>query len=348
MPTATGTADEQLQTLQPPKTPKVESQGYTPSTFSVKPDQTVETRVNNLIGQDSSLMQQARRRADEQMNQRGLLNSPMAIGAAQDAVISAATPIAMADAATYERAGTNTTNAENAAKAFTAGAGNTASLAESDYATRSLMQTMSDKAALERTQADNDTRALIQSMSDKAALTRTELTSDTQLKLGAIDQETKKFLGQLDSDNRQLLQTNQGLSQMYQETVKNIAAIATSDTMTAQAKRDATQAQLNLLNQALQASSTVAGTPQADIASLKLADYFAQQDPVQAAQQQALAGLNPQAILQGDKAAVMAAIQALGREQWDGLLNVYERGAPFSGGTTQQLGLLAEAVKGAQ
>lgn len=70
--------------------------------------------------------------------------------------------------------------------------------------------------------------------------------------------------------------------------------------------------------------------------------------PVTFQREKALAGVSPQAIIDGDRNAVMTAIQALGRAQWDGLLNVYERGAPSSEGTTQQLGLLAEAVQKAQ
>lgn len=264
---------------------QAQATGYDPSSFNVAPNQTVKQQVGDIIGQDSSLMQQARRRADESMNQRGLLNTSMAEGAREDAVTQAALPIAMADAATYERAATNTTNAQNAAKAFTAGAQNTASNLNASMgtdvsktnatATNTQLAQASDAALRQLLQtADNDTKTLLQSMSDKAALSRQQLTADTQLKIAQIDQDTKKYLGQLDANNRQLLQTNAGLSSMYQETVKNIAAIATDSSMTPDAKQAATQTQLNSLNEALRAAQTVATTDQSAISSLKLSQYF--------------------------------------------------------------------------
>jgi hypothetical protein len=61
-------------------------------------ESTVEGRVRSIIADDGKLMQQARTTAMEGMNQRGLVNSSMAAGAAQQAVLSAATPIAQQDA----------------------------------------------------------------------------------------------------------------------------------------------------------------------------------------------------------------------------------------------------------
>ena len=58
----------------------------------------VESRVNNIARSDSPLMQQARGAALQQMNDRGLINSSLGIGAAQDAVIRNALPIAQQDA----------------------------------------------------------------------------------------------------------------------------------------------------------------------------------------------------------------------------------------------------------
>ena len=70
----------------------------------VTPDQTVEGRVNGIINGNSGIIQQARTRALEQMNERGTANSSMATTASDAAAYQAAIPIAQADAATTSKA----------------------------------------------------------------------------------------------------------------------------------------------------------------------------------------------------------------------------------------------------
>jgi hypothetical protein len=259
--------------------------GYEPAAFEVKPEQTVQEQIRRVIGEHSPLLQQAEARARQRVNERGLLNSSIAIGESQKALYDTALPIAAADAATYERAGTNTTNALLASRAFKAGAENTVSqanaalgtdVAKVNAAARNAALAQGADAALRQVlqTADNDTKLLLQSMSDKAALTRTSITADTQLNIAKIDQQTKQYLGQLDANNRQLLQANASLANMYQDTVKNIAAIATDQTMTPEAKRAATDSQLNLLNEGLRAATAVATTDRMAISRLNLGQYF--------------------------------------------------------------------------
>ena len=63
------------------------------------PDPTVEQRVSSIISKGGPLQQLAKTQAAQQVHQKGLLNTSMAIGAAQKGVLSAALPIAQADAA---------------------------------------------------------------------------------------------------------------------------------------------------------------------------------------------------------------------------------------------------------
>jgi hypothetical protein len=270
--------------------------GYEPATFEVKPEQTVQEHIRRVIGENSPLLQQAEARARQLVNARGLLNSSIAVGEGQKALYDTALPIAAADAQAYERAATNTTNALLASRAFKAGAENTVSqtnaalgtdvskanaalgtdVAKTNAAAKNAALAQGADAALRQVlqTADNDTKLLLQSMSDMAALTRTRLTAGTQLQIAQIDQETKQYLGRLDANNRQLLQTNASLTNMFQETVKNIAAIAADQTMTPDAKNAATTTQLNLLNEALRAAQAVATTDQQAIQGLDLGQYF--------------------------------------------------------------------------
>lgn len=68
--------------------------------------QTTSGQLNSLISQDNPLMQTAKTQAQQQANDRGLINSTMAGQAGQQAVIQTALPIAQADA------GVNATNAQ--------------------------------------------------------------------------------------------------------------------------------------------------------------------------------------------------------------------------------------------
>ena len=70
-----------------------------PSKWTTTPDQTVAGQIQNLTDPNSPLIQQARSRATQQANARGLLNSSMAATAGESAAYDAAMPIAQADAA---------------------------------------------------------------------------------------------------------------------------------------------------------------------------------------------------------------------------------------------------------
>lgn len=70
-----------------------------PSTWTTTPDQTVAGQIQNLTDPNSPLIQQARSRAAQQANARGLINSSMALTGADAAAYDVAMPIAQADAA---------------------------------------------------------------------------------------------------------------------------------------------------------------------------------------------------------------------------------------------------------
>lgn len=61
-------------------------------------DDSVSTRLTGLLKQNSPIMQQAKTTGLQIGNKRGLLNSSMAVGAAQNEMIKAALPIASQDA----------------------------------------------------------------------------------------------------------------------------------------------------------------------------------------------------------------------------------------------------------
>jgi len=74
------------------------------SQWNIDGSQTVAGQLKDLLNPNNPLMQQARTGALEQMNNRGLSNSSMALTAGDAAAYQAAMPIAQADAATYAKA----------------------------------------------------------------------------------------------------------------------------------------------------------------------------------------------------------------------------------------------------
>lgn len=73
--------------------------------WDVTANQTVASQLEQILATDSPLLQQARMRAMQTANQRGLLNSSMAASAGESALYDAALPIAQQDATTYSNAG---------------------------------------------------------------------------------------------------------------------------------------------------------------------------------------------------------------------------------------------------
>lgn len=88
--------------------------------WNVDPNQTVRNHVKELVDEDGVLMQQARARGLMQANERGLVNSSMGIGAAQQAVMDQAVNIGARDAQTYAQAGQFNADSSNKNSMFNA------------------------------------------------------------------------------------------------------------------------------------------------------------------------------------------------------------------------------------
>jgi len=84
-----------------------------PTLREVKPDETVESRLNKLTKKDSLYMTNAREKAKRLSASRGLINTSMAAQAGAGAGIEAALPIAQADARTASEAAVTNQSAQN-------------------------------------------------------------------------------------------------------------------------------------------------------------------------------------------------------------------------------------------
>ncbi len=239
------------------------SKGYNPNAFAVTDDQTVQGQLSKIMSADSPLLQQAKARANIESNNSGLLDSSMAQGAAEQALLSSALPIAQQDASTYNKEMENTQNAKNAAAAFEAQAGNTAELQTSQQETA---------VAQGNQKAIND--AFQTAVNNITQLTNTQLNNETQLALKNLDIGLQVQLTNLQNANKNLLQTNSSASSMFSQVLQNVGAIQQNDKMGQDAKNTAINDQINFLNQGLQQLAGVASTSSDAVGSLNLSKYF--------------------------------------------------------------------------
>lgn len=97
----------------------------TPTTQDFDESKGVAGRTNDLISQDSPLMQTAATQGTQLAAKRGLTNSSLGVQSAQQAVINTAVPIATADASLYQQNSLAGLAAKNAASTANAQIGST-------------------------------------------------------------------------------------------------------------------------------------------------------------------------------------------------------------------------------
>jgi len=234
---------------------------YTPQSFTVTPGQTVAGQLKDILSSGSPLLEQAQASAREQMNARGLLNSTMAISAGQQGLINAALPIAAADAATNERAATNTVQAGNQALATNAGAANTASLQNSQLETQTgqFNAGQTNAALSQASQASNQVGLLSLQGQNQQALQKLVTSGD----LAKIDAQgvIQTKLQEMGDKNKIVLQTSQNASQYYNTMLQYMASITTNPNMTHNQKASALNNAVTQLNDALDVMTVIAGIP---------------------------------------------------------------------------------------
>lgn len=123
-----------------PKTATYAPAQATSADWTVDKNQTVQGQMDGLLAKSSPLFQRAETKANQQSVQRGLLNSSMAVGAAQNAVIDAAMPMAQQDAGTYAESARTNANARTQTSQFNAGETNTASRFGADAENQAMTQ----------------------------------------------------------------------------------------------------------------------------------------------------------------------------------------------------------------
>ena len=234
---------------------------YTPATvtgvdYNVANNQTTQGQLKGLIDAESPLLQQAENRALRQMHDRGLLNSSIAQQAGQAALYDYAVPIAQADANIYANAAAmnvETANtmalanqaAKNRALEFgqamqqEGGLANMAALNNASEFNLGLKQDfykflISEGIDMSKFNATQKQEVNMQAAQEANTLTRqlidnafdariASADAQTKLSLQQIDATTRTTLATLESNYKQLMQSTSSASDLYQQSLANIA-----------------------------------------------------------------------------------------------------------------------------
>lgn len=211
---------------------------WTPTT-----DQTVAGQVDKVIAADSPLMQRAATRADQQMNKRGLMNSSMAVGAGQAAVMDAALPIAQQDAQTSAQAAQFNASAQNAAQT-------------QSNTIRQQAASQNFAAAADIAKADFDNRF-------KSALVNAD--SQTKAYLTQLEGGIKSNLANIEADYKTLIQTSASASDLYKSTISALSSIIANENMDAAAKSAAINGLFSRTGAAMNLIGSINGVDVSDL-----------------------------------------------------------------------------------
>lgn len=194
-------------------------------TRAVDDNELVTNQLNTIMGENSPLLQRAQAQTLETANNRGLLNSSMAAGAATGAMLDRATPLAQSNAATN----TNVLdrNLANQQQSNIYNAGQT----QQNNQFNAGQQT--DVSKFNTTQANN---------------TSIVNASEQNKVLGQMmDQQNKMQLADIEAQYKVLMQSQASAMNVYQQSVKNISEILMNPDLTPAAKSAAVANQNQLL-----------------------------------------------------------------------------------------------------
>ena len=159
---------------------------------------TTSEQLSGILNKGGALMQQAATAGNQQAASRGLLNSSMGVQAAQNAVIGAAGNIAQADANAINQ--TNQFNTSNQQRTNELNAGT-----QNEWS---------------KFNAQNQT-----------AMNQWNAGQQNEATLKAMDINSRETLANIEANYKQLMQVNSSAENMYNQVMKNINDIQTSDTV---------------------------------------------------------------------------------------------------------------------
>lgn len=218
-----------------------------PNSLTTPTAVTSEDRIAGILSRGGPLMQQAATAGTQQAASRGLLNSSMAVQAAQGAVIQAATPIGTSDANALNQMAVQNANTQNQAVQFNANATNAVNQANTQ-ATNQFAQINTSNQQQVNTQnanAQNTVNQVNANTQNQAGQFNAQVTNDfaklntqnqntanqwnaqqaNEAMLKTIDVNSREQLANIEANYKQLMQTNSSAENIYSQVMKNISDI---------------------------------------------------------------------------------------------------------------------------
>lgn len=192
-------------------------------------DETVRGQLNSLLQSDSPFIANARQRAAETANARGLLNSSIAAGAGERAAIEAALPIAQQDAKGFQdQALQNQQNRQQA------------QVNAQQASLQGILANQSNKLQDVFAQADNRRRMQVM-----------EFEASIREHLAGVDQRFAVELETLSKEYDVLNRMTEKSGDLYADTLKSLAHVLENDRLTSDQQGAAVDTMLNQLESGL-------------------------------------------------------------------------------------------------
>ncbi len=197
---------------------------WNPTTGTVSDDETVARQLERLLSANSAYVDQARQRAIQMANERGLQNTTLAASAGEEAAIAQALPIAQHDAQSFFTRASQNLDAQNAAGQFMAQQGMTArQLAE--QARQFDNTALLDRAKLAEQARQFDNTALL----DRAKLAEQQRQFDAEVasreRLAQLDADTKAYLANIEAQYKTLMQSSASAADLWKQYQDAVARI---------------------------------------------------------------------------------------------------------------------------
>lgn len=240
---------------------------------------TVEGRIAGLLGADSPLMQRASQRGLDLAESRGLLNSGMAIQNAQAAMMDYATPIASADAASFNaiqaanQAATNRNAEFNATQQQLTDAANTAAqnavaAANAGYAQEAAKYRAAAQDAINQFNANASAQAGQFNASAQNAAAAQGAESATQTAMQILKGEQATALAGVEAQYKTQIQTSASAANFYSNVLQQWSASQQATGTTAEQKNAAATFYQQALRNGMAIISASNGGSSVDLLSL--------------------------------------------------------------------------------
>ena len=192
-------------------------------------------------------MQQSATMGNQQAASRGLLNSSMGIQAAQNAMIQNASPIAQHDASLIQNNQQFNASATNQQDQFNASATNQ----QAQYnASNQQQANMANQAAENRAReinagAQNDWNKF--NATNQNAMNQWNAGQQNEAIMKTLDINSRESLMNMEANYKTLMQANSSASSLWEQTLKNMSDIQSSDKLDAGSKQAALNNQMTSL-----------------------------------------------------------------------------------------------------